>query len=345
MKRFLDSQIKPKEEREREREERKLEREQERREKAALKNPHGYPEEPPHAGFSRFGTGQSGLASAADLDEGHHGRHHFGRVANPAPLGLFAFGFSTFLLGLVNIGTEGVRETTSLVGPFLLYTGIMMGVSAIFELIAGNTFGATAFGTLSGFFLSFGAILYPAFGTFDTFTTNPLLIFKFLGLFFATWCIPFGIFIFVSVRSTWTLWLQFLFIEIALVLSCAQYLSQNSRPIRIAAGAILIIVSILAYVNGAAGLMAKETTFIAPPNLALPWAARPKHAQRHEVGHQGHHGHHGQHANHEHDLERPQPINHSAHPSIHQGSIHETYGTPRGGMAPPLVGTDAPYRA
>lgn len=153
-----------------------------------------------------------------------------------------------------------------------MYSSIMMGITAIFELIAGNTFGATAFGTFAGFFLSLGALLLPSFGTFDNFTTNPLQLYNFLGLFYATWLIPFGIFCFLTIRSTWTLWLQFIFIFVYMALSCAQYLNQNSRKLALASGAILIVVAFFGYLNGAAGLMAKETVFFQPPALQMPWA-------------------------------------------------------------------------
>lgn len=348
MKKFIDSQVKPKEEREREREERRVERDQERREKAAKKNPHGYINEKDES-FERFGRGQT-MMSAPRYEDGPQ-VHHFRRLANPAPLGLFAFGFSAFLLGLVNIGAEGVRQTTALVGPFLLYTAIMMGVAAVFELISGNTFGATAFGTLSGFFLSFGAILYPAFGTFETFSVNPLLIFKFLGLFFATWMIPFGIFCIVTIRSTWTLWLQFIFIFVALTLSTAQYLTNDNSALRKASGAVLIVVALFAYINGAAGLFAKETTFFSPPNLAMPWSAKRPAG----VGPNGSGRRH-----HEHDREqglehgRVQHPHAPAHPHPHPNreavvtGHNETFGSPRlasHGIAPALAAEEAPYRS
>lgn len=153
----------------------------------------------------------------------------------------------------------------------------MMGITAIFELIAGNTFGATAFGTFAGFFLSLGALLLPSFGTIDSFTTNPLQLFQFLGLFYATWLIPFGIFCFLTIRTTWTLWLQFVFIFAYMALSCAQYLKQNSKTLGYASGALLIASAALGYINGAAGLMAKETVFFQPPLLNMPWA--PGHGQ------------------------------------------------------------------
>lgn len=184
--------------------------------------------------------------------------------------------------------------------PFLMYSAVMMGITAIFELIAGNTFGATAFGTFAGFFLSLGALLLPSFNTFASFTTNPLQIYNFLGLFFATWLIPFGIFCFLTIRSTWTLWLQFIFIFVSLAVSCAQYLKNNNPTLQKVAGAFLIVVAFFGYLNGSAGLMAKETVFFQPPVLPMPWSSShmvagvkgPHHPDNHKFPkNNAHHAH------------------------------------------------------
>ncbi|CCG85162.1 GPR1/FUN34/yaaH family protein [Taphrina deformans PYCC 5710] len=289
MRKFIDSQVKSKDERLAEKEASRVERdqrraakeaereEQQRQEAATLQASGGGPYVYGAYGqpIARYGTGNTILpGSGAEFDAAPHHRHFSDRrLANPAPLGLFAFSFSTFLLGLVNLRTQGVTETTALVGPFLMYSGLMMSITAIFELISGNTFGATAFGTFAGFFLSLGAIILPSFGTYTAFSTQPLLIFNFLGLFFATWLIPFGIFCFLTIRSTWTLWLQFIAIFASLALSCAQYLKQNDPTLKKAAGALLIVVSFFGYLNGSAGLMAKETVFFQPPVLQMPWSS------------------------------------------------------------------------
>lgn len=274
--------------------------------------------------MGRYGTGNTLLpASGAEFDSQPHHRHFSDRrLANPAPLGLFAFAFSTFLLGLVNLRARGVNETAALVAPFLMYSSIMMGITAIFELISGNTFGATAFGTFAGFFLSLGAFLLPSFGTFDTFAANPLQIYSFLGLFFATWLIPFGIFCFLTIRSTWTLWLQFIFIFVSLALSCAQYLKNNDPKLQKAAGAILIVVSFFGYLNGSAGLMAKETVFFQPPVLQMPWSADRNNAARgHRSG--GGAGHHHHQQQHHHYQPQPQHHEYQQEQPLHQQPLHQ----------------------
>jgi succinate-acetate transporter protein len=74
-------------------------------------------------------------------------------IANPAPLGLFAFGITTLLLNLVN--SELVeRDMTSLVlGYGMFYGGLAQFAAAMWEFKKNNTFGATAFGSYGAFWM------------------------------------------------------------------------------------------------------------------------------------------------------------------------------------------------
>lgn len=46
-------------------------------------------------------------------------------IANPAPLGLAGFAFTTFLLSLINLNTRGVATPSIVVGPAYAYGGLM----------------------------------------------------------------------------------------------------------------------------------------------------------------------------------------------------------------------------
>ena len=66
-----------------------------------------------------------------------------GKIANPAPLGLFAFGMTTVLLNLHNAGLFGLGTMILAMGIF--YGGLAQVIAGIFEFKKGNTFGALAF--------------------------------------------------------------------------------------------------------------------------------------------------------------------------------------------------------
>jgi uncharacterized protein len=84
-------------------------------------------------------------------------------TANPAPLGLCAFGMTTILLSLHNAGI------TSLSSPILamaiFYGGIIQVIVGLMEWKKNNSFGMLTFGSFGCFWISFAAILIlPALG-------------------------------------------------------------------------------------------------------------------------------------------------------------------------------------
>jgi succinate-acetate transporter protein len=74
-------------------------------------------------------------------------------TANPAPLGLMAFGMTTVLLNLHNAGFFGLGSMILAMGIF--YGGIAQVIAGIMEWKKNNTFGMTAFTSYGLFWLSF----------------------------------------------------------------------------------------------------------------------------------------------------------------------------------------------
>ena len=69
-------------------------------------------------------------------------------IANPAPLGLFGFALTTFVLSASNAGLFGVtpaKGLTMAVGLALFYGGTAQLLAGMWEFRRGNTFGAAAF--------------------------------------------------------------------------------------------------------------------------------------------------------------------------------------------------------
>ena len=88
-------------------------------------------------------------------------------VANPAPLGLSAFALTTFVLSMSNAGwifpSIGAGGAV-VVGLALFYGGVVQLIAGIQEFRQGNTFGATAFCSYGGFWMSLGFVLLPPTG-------------------------------------------------------------------------------------------------------------------------------------------------------------------------------------
>jgi succinate-acetate transporter protein len=88
--------------------------------------------------------------SAREVDRG------FIPVADPAPLGLAAFALTTFLLSGHN---ASFIPDAIWVGAALFYGGLIQLLAGMWEFRNRNVFGATAFSTYGGFWLSLGVFV------------------------------------------------------------------------------------------------------------------------------------------------------------------------------------------
>src|ERR1700748_2913212 len=83
--------------------------------------------------------------------------------ANPAPLGLCAFGMTTVLLNLHNAGF--FEMNSMILGMGIFYGGLAQVIAGIIEAKKNNTFGLTAFTSYGFFWLSLvGLIVMPKLG-------------------------------------------------------------------------------------------------------------------------------------------------------------------------------------
>ncbi|WP_347157909.1 acetate uptake transporter [Pontibacter chitinilyticus] len=84
-------------------------------------------------------------------------------TANPAPLGLFAFGMTTVLLNLHNAGIFEMNAMIFAMGLF--YGGLAQVIAGIMEAKKNNTFGLTAFVSYGFFWLTLvGLLVMPKLG-------------------------------------------------------------------------------------------------------------------------------------------------------------------------------------
>ena len=128
------------------------------------------------------------------------------KIANPAGLGLLAFGMTTVLLSFHNLGWFGLDSTILSMG--LLYGGIAQVFAGLFEFKNGNTFGATAFTSYGLFWITFvfiNTLVVPGMAGADTAS---------LTAFFAMWGVL-TLFLFIgTLKSTRALQVVFLTLTI-----------------------------------------------------------------------------------------------------------------------------------
>lgn len=139
----------------------------------------------------------------------------------------------------------------------------------MWEFKTGNTFGATAFSSYGGFWLSFGLIFVPGAGILDGYakaTTQTLE--NSLGIYLLGWTIFTGIMLIASHRSTGGLVALFFFLFITFVLLTASKFNANTT-LQVAGGAFGVVTAIIAWYNALSGLLTKESSYFSLPTVPL----------------------------------------------------------------------------
>mmetsp|Transcript_42248 Transcript_42248/g.63833 ORF Transcript_42248/g.63833 Transcript_42248/m.63833 type:complete len:200 (+) Transcript_42248:101-700(+) len=83
-----------------------------------------------------------------------------GKIANPAPLGLFGFGLTTVLLNFENAGISNKALLNLVLSHGFFYGGLAQFCAGMWEFKTGNTFGATAFTSYGAFWISLAAFIW-----------------------------------------------------------------------------------------------------------------------------------------------------------------------------------------
>jgi succinate-acetate transporter protein len=111
-------------------------------------------------------------------------------TANPAPLGLCAFGMTTVLLNFHNAGFYELNSMILAMGLF--YGGLAQVIAGIIEARKNNTFGLTAFTSYGFFWLSLvGLIVMPKLGWIPAASEGAMVAYLAIWGFF-TFCLFFG---------------------------------------------------------------------------------------------------------------------------------------------------------
>ncbi len=133
--------------------------------------------------------------------------------ADPGPLGLAAFALTTFILSMFNSGLVSSAGEPVVLGVALAYGGIAQLLAGMWEFRTGNTFGAVAFTSFGGFWLSFWA-----FVTFFAGDIPAEHVGAAVGLYLIAWAI-FTTYMFVaSLRTTAAIAVVFFLLAITFIL-------------------------------------------------------------------------------------------------------------------------------
>jgi hypothetical protein len=149
------------------------------------------------------------------------------KLANPAPLGLLAFGMTTVLLNLHNADLFPLNSMILAMG--LCYGGLAQIIAGSMEFKKGNTFGMVAFSSYGFFWWSLVALIFiPSLGLGVAPSDSAWASYFFMwGLF--TFVMFFG-----TLKSSRALQLVFCSLWILFFLLTAQALNGNATLLKIA---------------------------------------------------------------------------------------------------------------
>jgi len=185
------------------------------------------------------------------------------KFGNPSPLGLLAFGATTFILSMYNIRTRGIANPNVVLGMALFYGGLVQLIAGIEEWACGNSFAATAFSSYGGFWLSYGTLYIPFFQVAEAYP-NEYEFASAVGIYLAAWAIVTMIFLLATFKSSVALSSLFFFLTITFWLLCAGELSGSLNCVR-AGGAFGILTAGIAAYTALAGLLTKDTSHFKIP--------------------------------------------------------------------------------
>lgn len=180
--------------------------------------------------------------------------------ANPAPLGLSAFAFTTFVLSLVNSQAMGITIPNIVIGSACFYGGAIQFLAGTWELVLGNTFGATALTSYGAFWMSYASLFIESFGIAAAYEDETMFN-NAVGLFLIGWAMFTFMLFLATMKSTLAFSSLFFFLTITFILLAGGEFSGKVGVSR-AAGVFGIITAFVAWYNAFAGTSNSHNSYI-----------------------------------------------------------------------------------
>lgn len=106
-------------------------------------------------------------------------------IADPAPLGLAAFGITTLVLSVINAGWLDASATIGVISLAIAFGGISQFMAGMWAFRRGNTFAATAFTSYGAFWISYALLVT----LYAPQIKDKAILTSFLGLYLLGWAI------------------------------------------------------------------------------------------------------------------------------------------------------------
>jgi len=202
------------------------------------------------------------LDSRIDLEKSHKMAIRPSNVANPAPLGLFSFASTTFILSLYNLQTRSITHPNVVVGMAVFCGGLAQLLAGMWEFPRGNVFGGTAFTSYGAFWMSYATILIPGSGILSAFGTDATELPSALGIYLIAWFMVTFLLLIGALRKNIGLLVLFACLAITFLLLAVSNFTASSASVSTAlakaGGGMGVITAFVAYYVGLADLLAAD---------------------------------------------------------------------------------------
>lgn len=205
------------------------------------------------------------------------------KLANPAPMGLCAFALTTFVLSCVNTNARGITAQNIAVPLAFGYGGVVQLLAGMWEMATGNTFGATAFASYGGFWISYGLLLTPSLAILGNYEGSDIS--SVLGFFLTGWFIFTTVLLLCTLRSSVAFFMLFFTLDLAfLLLACGNYATANGAAnsatmLTHGGGYFGFFAAFLAWYNALAGIADTSNSFFIIPVFHFPWSEKGRAAR------------------------------------------------------------------
>jgi succinate-acetate transporter protein len=191
-------------------------------------------------------------------------------VADPIPLGMSAFAFTTAILGctFASFILPGVSAGINLVvAAALFYGGIIQILAGMWEFRKDNTVAATIFSSYGGFLVAFGVIFLPGFGIFQA-LNRAAILHPALGLFFLCWTIFSALLFLGSLRTNLALLIVLALMFLSYLFLTIGELAGASAVLLIIGGWLSIVCALVAWYTALADMLRSAA---GPFKLPMGW--------------------------------------------------------------------------
>ncbi|KAL1895474.1 hypothetical protein Sste5346_005282 [Sporothrix stenoceras] len=120
--------------------------------------------------------------------------------ANHTTLGICVYAVANTMIALHLMQVRGIQHSNVLVGVLWFVGGFGSWLVCVLELLKGNTFAYTVFGSFAGYYFAYAATLTPAFQIAAGYSSTEEYN-NSLGVFFAVWATLFFFYFFVSFKT------------------------------------------------------------------------------------------------------------------------------------------------